>query len=148
MRHPTRGYSQQVEPQCVVCDALHRPKLALSVGLHTLFGRIQHTLSVPVARHASISRSTLPHPSRSLHRASRCAIRSFAGTREDAVCIASALVRAGVFFADDRNFVDGDVRYCFSEDSFTAAASAAFRCVSCFAPRPLACRFVSRLSLG
>eukprot|EP00752_Nemacystus_decipiens_P011325 g10063.t1 len=49
------------------------------------------------------------------------------GTKQDAVCVAGALVRGGIFLADRRNFVDGETRYFLSEDSFTAAASAALR---------------------
>eukprot|EP00903_Cladosiphon_okamuranus_P016104 g14863.t1 len=48
-------------------------------------------------------------------------------TRQDAVCIGSALVRSGIFFADHRNFVDGETRYFLAEDSFMSAASAALR---------------------
>lgn len=36
-------------------------------------------------------------------------------------------MRAGVFFADHRNFVDGETLYFFAEDGFTSAAAAAFR---------------------
>lgn len=73
---------------------------------------------------------------------------SIAGTKQDAVGIASALVRGGVFFADHRNFVNGETRYFLSEDSFTAAASAALRYVAFCDVRELTERGGMRLCCG
>lgn len=38
-------------------------------------------------------------------------------------------MRAGVFFAEHRNFVDGETQYFFAEDGFASAAASAFRYV-------------------
>lgn len=70
---------------------------------------------------------------------------SIASTRQDAVSIASALVRSGIFLADHRNFEDGETGYFLSEDSFTSAASAALRYVALLNAHGLRGRGVIRL---
>lgn len=119
---------KQYAAMCPTSGCLSSDRVRAPVQAHWLSCHIRFLLHVSCRAVPATAKASLFQPR--LLCLFSFARPSFARTRQDAICVATALVRAGVFFADHCNFVDGETRYFLSEDSFTAAASAALRCVA------------------